>query len=247
MLINTVSVPLAGGNTPGPSFRNTLSAGDRNTLALAFFFASLERDPQRAQKVVVIDDPISSLDEHRSLVTIQEMRHLVNAVGQVIVLSHSKPFLCALWQGADTNNRTAIRIDRDGAGSTLAVWDVNQDAITEHDKRFVRVRAYLRTGNPAEERAVAEALRPILEQFMRVTYPDVYPPGTLLGPFIGFCQQRVGTPGQILGQADVTELRNLLDYGNQFHHDTNPAWQTVTINAAELTHFCQRVLAFMQG
>ena len=30
----------------GPSFRNTLSAGDRNTLALAFFFATLEGDPK---------------------------------------------------------------------------------------------------------------------------------------------------------------------------------------------------------
>jgi len=224
-----------------------LSAGDRNTLALAFFFASLDRDPQRAQKIVVIDDPISSLDEHRSLVTIQEMRRLVNSVGQVIVLSHSKSFLCALWQGADTGNRTAIRINRDGAGSTLSVWDVNQDAITEHDKRFMRAREYLWTGNPAEERAVAEALRPILEQFMRVTYPDVYPPGTLLGPFVGICQQRVGTPSQILAAGEISELRDLLDYGNQFHHDTNPAWQTVTINAAELTHFCQRVVAFMQG
>jgi wobble nucleotide-excising tRNase len=77
VLINAVAVPLATGNPLGPSFRNTLSAGDRNALALAFFFASLERDPQRAQKIVVIDDPISSLDEHRSLVTIQEMRRLV--------------------------------------------------------------------------------------------------------------------------------------------------------------------------
>ena len=74
MLINAVAVPLATGNAMGPSFRNTLSAGDRNALVLAFFFASLERDPQRGQKIVVIDDPISSLDEHRSLVTIQEMR-----------------------------------------------------------------------------------------------------------------------------------------------------------------------------
>jgi wobble nucleotide-excising tRNase len=72
VLINAVAVPLATGNPLGPSFRNTLSAGDRNALALAFFFASLERDPQRAQKIVVIDDPISSLDEHRSLVTIRK-------------------------------------------------------------------------------------------------------------------------------------------------------------------------------
>jgi len=244
VLINAVAVPLATGNPLGPSFRNTLSAGDRNALALAFFFASLERDPQRAQKIVVIDDPISSLDEHRSLVTIQEMRRLGDTVEQVIVLSHSKGFLCALWQGADTATRSAIKLDRDGVGSTLSAWDVNQDAITEHDRRYRLVLDYLGTHNAAEERAVAAALRPILESFMRVAYSDVFPPGSLLGPFIGMCQQRVGTPQEILSATDTAELCDLLDYANQFHHDTNPAWQTVTINDSELTHFSQRVMAF---
>jgi wobble nucleotide-excising tRNase len=39
VIINSTPVPVAGGEpVPGePSFRNTLSAGDRNTLALAFF------------------------------------------------------------------------------------------------------------------------------------------------------------------------------------------------------------------
>lgn len=37
VLINNEAVPLT--SEAGPSFRNTLSAGDRNALALAFFFA----------------------------------------------------------------------------------------------------------------------------------------------------------------------------------------------------------------
>jgi wobble nucleotide-excising tRNase len=172
------------------------------------------------------------------------MRRLVHAVDQVILLSHSKPFLCALWQGADTAERAAVKLDREGAGSTLTVWDVNQDAITEHDRRCRLVRDYLGTHNAAEERAVAGALRPILESFIRVAYSEVFPPGALLGPFIGMCEQRLGTPQQILSAADTGELRDLVDYTNQFHHDTNPAWQTVTINDSELMHFSQRVVAF---
>jgi wobble nucleotide-excising tRNase len=244
VVINNVSVPLTPGTTPGPSFRNTLSAGDRNALALAFFFASLDRDPKRGQKIVVIDDPINSLDEHRALTTVQEMRRLMPAVDQVIVLSHSKPFLCSLWQGADTASRSAIKIDRDADGSTLSEWDVNQDSITEHDRRCRLVRDYMRTNNAADERAVAASLRPILEAFMRVAYPDVFVPGMLLGPFIGICEQRMYTIDRVLTANDVIELRNLLDYANQFHHDTNTTWQTVTINDAELLHFCQRVVAF---
>ena len=100
VLINNAAVPQTA--DAGPAFRNTLSAGDRNALALAFFFASLEQDPQLAQKIVVIDDPMTSLDEHRSLTTVQELRRLLPRVAQVIVLSHSKPFLCNLWEGAST-------------------------------------------------------------------------------------------------------------------------------------------------
>jgi wobble nucleotide-excising tRNase len=242
VLINNVPVALTAEG--GPSFRNTLSAGDRNTLALAFFFAALDQEANLNQKIVVIDDPMTSLDEHRSLTTVQEMRRLFGRVAQMIVLSHSKPFLCALWEGADVLTRSAMRIARDGTGSTLAPWDVRQDCITEHDRRHELVSEYLRAGNAATERAVATALRPILEAFMRVAYPSVFPPGTLLGQFHNICQQRVGAANQVLNAADTAELRALLDYANRFHHDTNAAWETAAINDQELSHFCQRTVAF---
>jgi wobble nucleotide-excising tRNase len=228
----------------GPSFRNTLSAGDRNTLALAFFFASLEQDSTLANKIVVIDDPMTSLDDHRTLRTREEIMALALRVRQVIVLSHSKPFLCSLWEQADRNASVALRINRAAVGSEIAVWDVRSDSISEHDKRHELVRAYMQVANPAREREVAQALRPILESFMRVAYPEQFPPGTLLGPFIGICDQRVGGPSEILSAADIVELRLLLNYANRFHHDTNPAWQTAAINDAELIDFSQRTLIF---
>ncbi|TBF85707.1 AAA family ATPase [Rhizobium leguminosarum] len=243
VVINNTSVALTA--NAGPSFRNTLSAGDRNTLALAFFFASLDRDAALADKIVVIDDPMTSLDEHRSLTTVHEMRQLHDRVSQMIVLSHSKPFLLGVWNGADrAASRTAIRIDREGASSTLSAWDVTQDSITEHDRRHALVSDYILGGGPATEREAAQALRPILEAFMRVAFPAHYPPETLLGPFIHLCRQRVGTADQILSQGDITELDALKDYGNRFHHDSNAAWQTAVINDQELTGFCRRTLAF---
>jgi hypothetical protein len=244
VVINNTAVPIAGGDpAPGePSFRNTLSAGDRNTLALAFFFASVDQDPRRADKVVVIDDPISSLDEHRALTTVQEMRRLSEGVHQVIVLSHNKPFLCSLWEGSDTG-RAALEVCRAGTGSSLRPWDVRQDCITEHDRRHAMLREYLVTAAP-NSREVARAIRPVLEAFVRVAYPEHFPPGSLLGPFRGRCQQRIGTPQEILNAADTAELRDVLEYANRFHHDTNPAWETVGVNDAELRGFVARGLAF---
>jgi len=87
-------------------------------------------------------------------------------------------------------------------------------------------------------------LRPILEAFLRVAYPANFPPGTLLGPFIGLCQQCQGTANEILSVDDTNELRALLDYANRCHHDTNPAWGTESINNAKLLNFAQRTVLF---
>lgn len=242
VIINHVAVPVTA--TDGAAFRNTLSAGDRNTLALAFFFASLEQNAQLANAIVVIDDPMTSLDEHRSVATVQQIRLLLGRVRQVIVLSHFKPYLCEVWKGADANERSAFLVRRDGQGSSIAEWDVREDCITEHDKNHALVAEFVRSGDPQLERQAATALRPMLEAFLRVAYPENFPPSTLIGPFLNRCQHRLGQVNQLLDQAAINELRDLKDYGNNFHHGTNPAWQTQAINSQELTGFCQRVLQF---
>jgi wobble nucleotide-excising tRNase len=242
VLINNTPVPVGGADpAPGePSFRNTLSAGDRNTLALAFFFASLDQDAGLANKVVVIDDPISSLDDHRTLTTVQEIRRLAERVAQVIVLSHNKPFLCGLWEGADSTARTALEVFRDRAGSSLRAWDAAQDSITEHDRRHARLREFLASSS-GDMREVARSIRPHLEAFLRVACPEHFEPGALLGPFIGVCEQRTGTAQEILNAASIQELRDLNEYARRYHHQ---GWETEPINDGALRGFVERALRF---
>lgn len=242
--IGDVAIPVAASAAAGsPSFRSTLSAGDRNTLALAFFFASLDRDPALKDKVVVIDDPITSLDEHRHLTTVQEIGRLAQQAGQLIVMSHSKAFLCAIWEGADKSCRAAVEIGRDGAGSTLRGWVIHHDLITEHDRRHALLRSYLDSSVP-DNRKVAEALRFVLEKFVRVAYPDYFMPGDMLGKFVNLCQQRMGKPEQILDAVRTQELDDILSYANKFHHETNRAYETEAVNDGELVQFVQRTLTF---
>ncbi|KQO56961.1 hypothetical protein ASF32_21150 [Methylobacterium sp. Leaf91] len=247
VLINTIAVSVP--SSSGPSFRNTLSAGDRNVLALAFFFASLHNDSDIGRKIVVIDDPMTSLDEHRNLHTLNEMKRLLGRVDQMIVLSHSKPFLCPLWESTTTNDRAAIKIGRirtqqNEDASDLTEWNVHADCISEHDHRHGLVRSYLQNSASADERAVAEALRLILEAFVRVAYPADFKPGDALGAFVNVSRQRLGTRGQIMNQVDTDELREILEYANQFHHDTKTTRGTVFINGTELADLATRTLAF---
>lgn len=54
----------------------------------------------------------------------------------------------------------------------------------------------------------------------------------------------MGTAQEVLDASDTGEPRDLVEYANHFHHDTNPAYETVAINDAELRGFVERTLAF---
>lgn len=242
-------VPVAREKVPPDehSFGSTLSAGDRSTLALAFFFEALRQHPQVGELVVVIDDPVSSLDEHRLLMTVEEIKKLVGQVAQVIVLSHNKRFLATIWDQTKTaasDSRTALKIVRRNDGSSLLPWDVSAEVVTMHDILHKRIETYVQTGSNGDERSVAEGLRPYLEGFLRVMYPAKYPPGTMIGNFLKRCRETLHTDDQILASEDMETLASLLTYANLFHHDTNPLYDTVEINAQALTSYARRTLAF---
>jgi wobble nucleotide-excising tRNase len=249
VVINNVSIPIGAGDTlpAQPSFRNTLSAGDRSALALAFFFASLDADPNLARKIVVLDDPLSSLDEHRSFSTVQEVRRLGGRVGQLILLSHDKAFLGRVWEGIgrDANICRPLKIRRAGHASVIEDWDIGTDSVTEHDRNHRLLRDYLRNGPAADSRPVAVVLRPLLEGYVRVVFPEHCPPRPrAFSEFMGVCRQRLNTANEILNAHDLAELDELVEYGNLFHHETNAAWETVAINDGELHRYVERALEF---
>lgn len=247
VVINNTAVPI-GGTPPAPgtpSFRNTLSAGDRNTLALAFFFASLDQDLARASKIVVIDDPITSLDEHRSLTTVQEVRNLAERVQQVIVLSHSKAFLCAIWQHADRQACTPLIVVEDPPGSTISTWSIADECETEYDHQHQRLREH-QPGDPARSRLVAQDLRHVLEGFLRRCCPAHFLPGDVLGDLKQKIRDQPTRNPPILSPGAVKELDLICEYANKFHHNTNQAWETQTVNETELRGWVDRVLAFVR-
>lgn len=245
--INNQRVPITGTQPRNgdPAFRNTLSSGDRNTLALAFFFSSLKLEPKLDSTVVVIDDPVTSLDDGRSVTTAQEIRELSGIAGQTIILSHSKQLLCSMWEYTDPKRCSSLEVRRSPGGSTIDLWDISDAAITEYDRRHARLRDCA-TGTFTDYRQVAQSLRPILEGFLRIACPEFFPPGTLLGRFITQAQSSLNAGQQILSQGDLAELEAIKEYANKFHHDTNKAWdsEVANINVQQLCGFVQRVLLF---
>ena len=230
---------------PGqPTFGNIFSGGDRSTLAFAFFLASLESRPNLQDTIVVIDDPISSMDDHRLTTTVQRVRELSSRTAQVIVLSHSKSFLCRIWEGANGADRMALDIARDRDGSTLREWNVSEDSYSEHDRRHTALREYCDSGD-GNRRDIASFIRLYLEGYLRSACPGDFPPGEALGKkFVDRCVQAFNTGNVILDKSRLQELEEILEYTHKFHHETNQAYLTETIVDAELLPFVKRTLAF---
>ena len=234
--VNDSRVNLEPQKEPGPSFGTVLSSGDRNTLALAFFFATLERrDVSNA--IVVIDDPTSSLDDGRQVKTIQRINDLIGKAHQLIVLSHREVVLVRIWNKADRDRTATIKIEPCGQHqSTLSPWDADAASATEHDRLFASVCGYAKS-HEGERQQVAQDLRLLLESFLRNSFPDHYEPGKPIGTFVQHCKNRITAGTPVLSQELISEIDDFLDYANRFHHSTNQtAWHDAlsTVNATEL-------------
>ena len=227
-----------------PSFGSVLSGGDRNTLAFAFFLSSLDQRSDLKDTIVVIDDPISSMDADRSLTTVQEIRSLTQRAGQVVVLSHDKRFLCSIWRHASKAESVAFEIARSQGGSTLRNWNVTEDSLTEHDRRHKVLQEFMDNGT-GELYQVARDIRPHLEGYLRTVCPQDFPPGSSVGnQFLEKCRQRLKGSDEILSETKLQELRDILEYAHKFQHDSNPHWDTEPIVDGELRTFVGRALAF---
>ncbi len=245
-VVNKKPVGTARTGTPEPSFATVLSSGDRNTLALAFFFATLQKRESLDDVIVVIDDPAPSLDDGRAFATVQEIRALVGRANQVVVLAHARPILCQLWERADKDTTTTIEIRNEvgvGEASTLAAWDAEAAAVSEFDRLHTMVREYADISS-GEAQKVAVALRPVLEGFLRVAFVESFPPGRSLGNFLGVANQATQNGAPILSDAAISELDELRDYTNQFHHKTSKSWQENLSNVNEhgLSGYARRVV-----
>ncbi|MCP4651452.1 MAG: AAA family ATPase [PVC group bacterium] len=86
-----------GNNEEKTKMRNCLSEGEKTALAFAYFLSKFENEVRTKDEiersVIVIDDPISSLDDNRLYSTAMLIRSNFDNVHQILVLSHNFLFL----------------------------------------------------------------------------------------------------------------------------------------------------------
>ena len=246
--INNCSVDLGGSRTPvgTPCFRTTLSAGDRSSLALAFFLAALKQDPQINDMIVVLDDPFTSLDRFRRTCTKQLIRQFTNTAWQVIILSHDPHFLKLLWEEGPLNDVKALQMSKAGNTTVIGEWDIVAETQSGYLKDYSTLLDFYRE-RKGDSLSVVRAIRPFLEGMLRSHFPGHFQPKEWLGDFISKIRAADPNNGLSHAQADLIEFEAINDYSKNYHHNQNPKADSEPINSDELHGYIKRTLRLVGG
>ena len=248
ILINDTPVELGDGKTPPgqPSFRNTLSSGDRSTLALAFFLAQLEHDPDKASKIVVFDDPFNSQDNFRKDHTVRKIRDCGETCAQVIVFSHDMYFLKRIWDRLQEKpaERKCLELRRLGLYNTAIVeWDIEATTQSAYKANLQTLTDFYHEGI-GKPRDVVQKIRPILETYTKVIAGDTVAEADTLGDLVRKIRAS-GSEHQLYPLCD--ELDDLNIYTRRYHHGENQQATTEPITDGELHSHVKRTLEMTGG
>ena len=244
LLLRGRDVALDGGS---PTFATALSDGDKRTLAFAFFIASAIADPKLGSRIVVIDDPMCSLDLNRKHHTRAVLKKLHSKVEQLVVLAHDPYFIRDL--------RDSLRKDDSAAAIALfqlglATGDYTDFASLDVDKvcesvyfQHHRVLNEFVAGGGGDPKPIAKAIRPMLEGYLHRRFPGLIPKSLMFGQALAVIRDAVPPSPLCHAQNLVDDLNEINDYAGQFHHDANPNSDTVRVVASELKTFVDRALS----
>ena len=246
ILIN--DVPIAPRNTADsvakPSFRNTLSAGDKSTLALALFLAKVNADPELSETIVVLDDPFTSLDNFRRQFTANEIRKLCGRSAQTIVLSHDKNFLRLLWDKIEQSTIKCIAIQTGGPGiTTIAPYDIKFETRARYVTERMKIEEFVE-GEPHDPAYIRTRLRTVCEDFYRRGDQSLFHEAASLDQII---RRLEDAPNDHPYKRVLEDLREVNEYSRREHHaeiQDDPYGES---SDEELKGFSRRVLQLTCG
>ncbi len=168
-LILKEKVPLTFRQDDAPCFKNTLSEGDKGTLAFAFFIASLEKTPDLDREIVILDDPLSSLDQTRREATARVLLDLSPKLNQLCVFTHKKDFLRMLFDKIPNNTVLQVRSDKKN-GSSFEAFDLEEDRKSEYVHMVEDLERYVDEDFGPTPDTIQGNIRKIFEIVLKTKY-----------------------------------------------------------------------------
>ncbi|MCX6178679.1 MAG: AAA family ATPase [Chlorobiales bacterium] len=238
--------------------KECLSEGDKSTIALAFFLSKLDIDPNRQDKILIFDDPLSSLDTNRRTYTIGIIKTLFQQMKQVVVLSHNEFFLHEIGKDFGGAVKNTLRITENFAAKASVIEECDLDSLVKNDyfKHIEALEAFRITPDHSIKDTVLGWLRNVLEAHLRFKFYKEIRLMTGLKTF-GRLVSFLDTSGVVFrdngNRSTIISNLNLINgvSWKQHHGDPNPDYTTLgmnpnTITAPELDNLIQDTLNLIE-
>jgi wobble nucleotide-excising tRNase len=234
------------------SFKNVLSEGDKNTIAFSFFLAKLTSDPHYADKIVVFDDPLTSLDMNRRNATIGLLVKLYGDCKQVIVLSHNLHFLVDLntRKRISRNDKVGLQIVNRNGKSSIEEYVIKSEWIDRYKKAILAMTDFENNPDPAKQDEAVNAIRISLETFLKLKFCQYIPDFNLtFGKLIDRLKQ---TPCTFVNPDKDSVIERLMDLDEiswKTHHgtvDEMDVYHEVDLTPAEAKNYVRDTLNMLE-
>lgn len=220
------------------SLANTLSSGDKSTLAFALFLAKLQHT-DLSNTILVFDDPISSLDFFRKQQTSKQIAAISSKAKQTIVLTHSMEF-AKLFGHVPVKSKYFKLFKADSmAGVVLTPYDKLSDmCVSKHNDEHEALQTYLTAPASVKRLDVMKSIRSYVETKLCTYMPELSilnPPN--LGSFIKYMKQKQ------MDAAYITDLEIINDSIVMENHGGNAtADDHSNLTDDELRNLCKLAL-----
>ena len=232
-----------------------LSDGDRSTLALAFFLAKLDIDDNLENKIVIFDDPLSSLDSNRRNKTVNILLEKSQKAKQTFILSHNDSFVFRIYEKSSPK---ILTVTYDGKLEDLDQNDMEDLMEHRYFTQIKKIESFCENPNPKESiKELQGSIRIVLEDSLKFRYRKylnkkyVDDKKNTIGPISN--KDGLGKMINILEASDckfkterttvIKELRELNDFSMSPHHgniETAHREERLTVN--ELITFLEQTL-----
>lgn len=160
---------------------NDISEGEMNILALLFFYFELYKDklqekPKDEIKLILLDDPISSLDEGNRIYVLELVRHILlkGEFEQIFIFTHSWNDFCDITYGVQTGESNGgykfFEVTKDSS-SHSRIDIIEKPAITPYKVLFREIYELSQKDityklNDCELYHYANSMRRVFEDFL---------------------------------------------------------------------------------
>jgi len=243
-------------------FEQVLSAGDKSALALAFFLSKY-REKNSEGSIVVLDDPMSSLDIHRKDATVIEIEKLINNGYQTFVLSHDPFFLSEVLKHSTLSKDTKcyeIKVsykdidpfDAHSAQyiSSQLVHRNNFESYVLHSyhKEYLKLKEYVESATEEKKAEVARSIRPILEAYMRFLFPTHFTQDTWLGGMITKIRDEENEASVFYDKTNKLGLiEKINEFSKSFHHAEGFDTKIQSLDMQTVKNYAKDTLFFITG